>query len=197
VSEVSLSLFYRNGRLPIEKFYFGGMRVVEVRPLGLLEPWIIDGEYHCLVCGEVWHDRRRKYFCSDECRDLFSKQWHVDYWSWYRERVWNRDNGKCCHCGREVKSSSDFVCDHIVPLFKGGKDWFEDGKMQNFQTLCLECNGKKTGMDFLVPKKAKEKARLVSLGFIFEIPKDQKLETFFRSIVPAKVSVVREKEATK
>lgn len=42
-----------------------------------------------------------------------------------------RKAGSCSYCG----STDDFVLDHIIPVFDGGDNWFE-----NCQTLCRPCN---------------------------------------------------------
>ncbi len=81
-------------------------------------------------------------------------------WDSFRWRVLDRDGGKCRMCGRSVaekvtegqyaglwKNDAVFVCDHIIPLCKDGKDWHEDPEMLNFQTLCVDCNKIKTKND--------------------------------------------------
>ena len=70
-----------------------------------------------------------------------------------------------------------YVCDHIFPLFKGGRDWWQDPDMSNFQTLCVECNIIKTANDLFKPKKAKERAiQYVSLAYLFEKPINYQLD---------------------
>jgi len=102
-------------------------------------------------------------------------------WAGFRELVFDRDHGECCKCGKSVRGVT-FVCDHKIPLFKGGRDWWQDPEMINFQTLCEECNKVKTRLDMAVPVKAKEKAQheqhLVSLGFLFEKPVNHQLDKF-------------------
>jgi hypothetical protein len=81
-------------------------------------------------------------------------------WDSFRWQVLDRDNGKCKRCGKIVaekctegqyaglwKNDAEFVCDHIMPLCRDGKDWWEDPEMLNFQTLCVECNKIKTKED--------------------------------------------------
>ncbi len=48
--------------------------------------------------------------------------------------VWDRDGWECRHCG----SHRDLTVDHILPLAKGGTNYFA-----NLQTLCMTCNTKK------------------------------------------------------
>lgn len=75
-------------------------------------------------------------------------KWEQFYtWGGFRERVHKRDHYQCVVCHKVVFNSSEYVCDHIVPLCKDGKDWYEDPEMSNFQTLCLDCNRKKTKAD--------------------------------------------------
>lgn len=49
------------------------------------------------------------------------------------------ENPHCAHCGRLVDYPDGFELDHVIPLFKGGKDIIE-----NCQVLCIECHRKKT-----------------------------------------------------
>lgn len=52
-----------------------------------------------------------------------------------KERIKKRDDFKCVKCGSEEK----LEVDHIVPLFKGGKNIDE-----NLQTLCKKCHQEKS-----------------------------------------------------
>lgn len=60
-----------------------------------------------------------------------------------RLRIWLRDGPHCAHCGGLVDitpgTRSPFELDHIIPLWKGGKD--SDG---NRQCLCPDCHLVKT-----------------------------------------------------
>lgn len=44
---------------------------------------------------------------------------------------------KCRYC----KSKENLTLDHKVPIVQGGKD-----DVSNFQTLCMRCNGTKSGL---------------------------------------------------
>ena len=52
-----------------------------------------------------------------------------------RDKVWNRDGGKCVQCG----SNEDLEYDHIIPHSKGGANTY-----RNIQLLCESCNRKKS-----------------------------------------------------
>ncbi len=87
-----------------------------------------------------------------------SKWLNIQTWSAYRMRVFIRDNGTCKRCGKVIAVKDEegywpyqpaFVCDHVVPLCAGGKDWYEDPEMKNFQTLCEDCNKLKTREDMV------------------------------------------------
>ena len=52
-----------------------------------------------------------------------------------KDKVWNRDNGKCIQCG----SNEDLEFDHIIPFSKGGANTY-----RNLQLLCEECNRSKS-----------------------------------------------------
>ncbi len=53
-----------------------------------------------------------------------------------KQKVWQRDNGKCVECG----SKDDLHFDHIIPFSKGGSSLTES----NVQILCRKCNLKKS-----------------------------------------------------
>ena len=52
-----------------------------------------------------------------------------------KDKVWNRDGGKCVQCG----SNEDLEFDHIIPHSKGGADTY-----RNLQLLCEPCNRSKS-----------------------------------------------------
>ena len=52
-----------------------------------------------------------------------------------KDKVWNRDNGKCIQCG----SNENLEFDHIIPVSKGGANTY-----RNLQLLCEHCNRSKS-----------------------------------------------------
>lgn len=59
-----------------------------------------------------------------------------------RWQVMQRDNWKCCACGRSAEDNIILHVDHIIPRSKGGEDHFD-----NYQTLCDVCNIGKSNKD--------------------------------------------------
>lgn len=135
------------------KFIYGNGRV-SLWFVDVDAEWVTDGErYFCQFCGkDLSNNSRLRRFCSTKCESSWYREVKIgDSWEMFRYRVFERDNNRCKICGKERGQRSDFICDHIIPLFKGGKDWWEDWQMINFQTLCPECNKVKTANDLRNP----------------------------------------------
>lgn len=88
--------------------------------------------------------------CADIVANVFHK-YHSGAWlTWPNEplnqrpertvpqnlkwEVFERDNFTCKHCGARRHLEPD----HIIPMCKGGET-----NLENLQTLCRKCNGKK------------------------------------------------------
>lgn len=118
------------------------------------------GDFVCLNCGKsLAFDRRRTRFCSDNCWKEYVEK-NVINWVSIRQVVLDNANGKCEKCGVKtdlIPTEEDVLAsetDHIIPLFKGGKDWDNDPELLNFQNLCYKCHKKKSR------EEAKERTKL-------------------------------------
>jgi 5-methylcytosine-specific restriction endonuclease McrA len=187
---VSLKLLYNYGRLP----YTHGAVALGGRlmwhSLQHDKSWVKDKNgYYCKFCGKPLENKRLRKFCpATNCEREYDRLFvQYDCWAWFRERVFKRDKKTCRQCGRDLKDA-DYVCDHIIPLFKGGRDWWQDTEMTNFQILCVKCNSKKTACDLSrlgIPKDTAAQNRFnVCLGWVFEKPVDHQLDKFFSSVNP-------------
>ncbi|MEM2129816.1 MAG: HNH endonuclease signature motif containing protein [Candidatus Bathyarchaeia archaeon] len=159
MSEIpSLRLFYNYGRLPMQKIW-GAQRVMAIR-LDHDSSLVTDGKkYFCRNCGrDLSFNPRLRAWCSRRCEIAFYCRFNHT-WREFAVAVYERDGGKCRICGKDL-AERRFACDHIIPLSQGGRDWWQDPAMTNFQTLCESCHRKKTALDLKKPKKAKEKAKL-------------------------------------
>ena len=112
----------------------------------------------CPNCGKPkteWNRRNDWRCCSTECTKEFWAE-HDKSWSWenFRMQVFKRDKGVCQMCSKkftfisyhskvEIPDYRVLVADHIKPLAIGGEMW----DMNNLQTLCKNCNKKKTKQD--------------------------------------------------
>jgi len=68
----------------------------------------------------------------------------------YNSARWRRDSAAflrehplCKECERLGRVTAARVCDHIIPIRKGGDPW----NWNNRQALCLKCHAKKSGRD--------------------------------------------------
>jgi len=138
----------------------------------------------CPVCGKPkteWNRRTDWRCCSKECTEKFYDEHDKSlHWSWVRSRVFKKDNYTCAMCGErfviiakhpdykgeEFADTAKLVCDHIKPLAMDGEMW----DMENLQTLCIECNKKKTAFDQAIIAKYKK------------IKKAQKLHKTFKKV---------------
>ncbi len=126
----------------------------------------------CRWCGkkkEEWTDKRKKFYCSEECSVEFNHYHYFNFtWVGIRESVWERDGKKCAKCSKELSLETAKI-DHILAVINGGGD-----EKENLQTLCDECHNKKTGLDIRQKNRAKFLENQTTLVSAFEHKGSQK-----------------------
>lgn len=66
-----------------------------------------------------------------------------------RVRVFERDGGKCCECGRKIGPADQWICDHTVAIINGGAN-----REINLRTICGWCDRNvKTPADVAIKSK--------------------------------------------
>lgn len=129
----------------------------------------------CPICSKPkseWKRRKDWRCCSKECTEKWNKDIYIWSWQEFRLRVFRRDNFTC-KCGFKARTEreiydeeykkylnnylifeikgkvaiigdeSQLIADHIIPISLGGEEW----DINNIQTLCKDCNKKKTSED--------------------------------------------------
>lgn len=165
-------------KLVIIRNYYS-QRVTSVYREGVFD-WKVNakGQPICMNCGCVLSDvnKRLRTYCSGKCQAEYLEK---VYWDWRRvqKTVFGHDGWKCRQCGTDIYDLDRILdapksiryslvvnaqCDHIVPLWMGGKDWHEDlPELHNFQSLCKECHTYKTRMEL---KTKTKKNQLIKSG---------------------------------
>ena len=183
MAEPSLKLLYNYGRLP---YTHGAIDIggrLMWHSLQHDKSWVHDENgYYCKFCGKLLENKRLRKFCPGKCEWEYERLFvQYDCWAWFRERFFKLSGKKCNKCGRDL-GGADYVCDHIIPLFRGGRDWWQDTEMTNFQILCVECNAKKTACDLSrlgIPKDIATQNRFsIPLIWLFEKPVNHSLDKF-------------------
>ena len=96
----------------------------------------------CPACDKP--NKRNAICCSKECSiKFFQEDFAVKDWKEFRLKVFKRDNYTCAICGKRDTNTSALIGDHILPIACGGAEFDFD----NLQTLCWDCNKKKTKSD--------------------------------------------------
>jgi 5-methylcytosine-specific restriction endonuclease McrA len=101
----------------------------------------------CPNCGlhkSKWKRRTDWTCCSKKCSDEFYKSnLAVLDWKEFRLKAFKRDDYTCAICKKRNTNTSSLIGDHIIPISCGGMEF----DLDNIQTLCWECNKKKTKSD--------------------------------------------------
>jgi len=93
-----------------------------------------------------------------------------------RRLVFERDNFTCIWCGMKHPSSY-LICDHIIPIAIGGKEF----DMDNVQTLCKRCDKLKTRADMKIIRRHKRLEKQIGCDIELladNIPKKAILENY-------------------
>lgn len=100
-----------------------------------------------------------------------------------RQEVYEKYNGHCAYCGKEIELK-DMQVDHLVPLYNGGTDDFD-----NLMPACRRCNHYKRSASVESFRSMIEKIpeKLMRDSYIFKVGVDygffsdavQKVEFYF------------------
>lgn len=108
------------------------------------------GNVQCKVCIKA---SRLRYIAKNQTQGSFSRpQYQIDYrFGGNRETAIQRDGEKCVMCGmsrdeHRAKWGSDITVDHIDGTGKNTPKHLKNNSLDNLQTLCLSCHGKKDGL---------------------------------------------------
>ena len=85
---------------------------------------------------ELLGQRRDGFYLNDEIWESICRVERGRVSNKMRFAIYERDGHRCRKCGRRT---GDLEIDHIFPISKGGKSTFD-----NLQTLCHDCNVKKS-----------------------------------------------------
>jgi len=70
------------------------------------------GRYLCRFCGKP-SVKPKVYYCSDDC--YWGCQRAVGWW-YARRGVFDRDEGKCVTCGKQLNFDATWDCHHVIPV---------------------------------------------------------------------------------
>ena len=93
----------------------------------------ITGAFKCRACGGLIPPGRKKYYCSDKCRNLVYSNFG---WEATRRAVWVRDQGKCKICNSYVQR---YDSAHDEFLLKRKYSWFK-GYPKDTVTKSYDCH---------------------------------------------------------
>lgn len=66
----------------------------------------------------------------------------LNSYSKIRAVIWDKTDGRCWYCGKQINPFREFAIDHVIPQSKGGPDTFD-----NLVPACRLCNGRKHDHD--------------------------------------------------
>ena len=90
---------------------------------------------HCIICNNIiYTNRNDRRFCSNKCARFERKSLEL-HKSLNREYFLERANFQCEKC--KIENNNNLEIHHIIPIYKGGKDKFE-----NLIVLCDKCHQK-------------------------------------------------------
>lgn len=128
-----------------------------------------DGK-HCLWCGKKLVGRQRTFCDDSNCNiQIFNKY----NWAKIRERIIERDGHQCKAVGCAI--THGLSVHHIIKVIERPDLVMSDS---NLITLCREHHEQAEAMFDKPSKATEERVKMVSLGFIFEIPVNHQLDKF-------------------
>jgi 5-methylcytosine-specific restriction endonuclease McrA len=139
------------------------------------------GKGNCGYCGKPITNKRRSYWCSDECTSKVDDESYD--WQRWKHKTFFRDGYACRTCGDKFSiekhcpranyiSEREYIwfagqaasgyldCDHVRPVELAPKKQWD---LNNLQSLCHKCHKAKTKLDMAAIARHRRRSKRVKI----------------------------------